>query len=259
MPDDRPQVQQYPPIAISERQPLPLGENLWEPTGDRVIDIQREEIWTRFNQYAQIELDQLNATMYNDLAPVAAGLAEKDPELLRRHALGDFNIRAGFAFGYVENAHSIPNYEARLQKFAGALSAEISTITSDNPGVGNFINFEVQARLLEWKSAAGKRARALQNRNLESQITVSSESPEQQPLQCCEPSQGLNPSPRINSCLIKDWMTEEGYTVPELALRLRVSKRAITSILNQDRYHGNPAVTKLAREMNREIADLYEG
>jgi hypothetical protein len=67
------------------------------------------------------------------------------------------------------------------------------------------------------------------------------------------------PLARIKCEMVRDWMTEEGYTVPELAQRLGVSERVITSILNQDRYHGNPAVTKLAKEMNRDIADLYEG
>jgi len=62
---------------------------------------------------------------------------------------------------------------------------------------------------------------------------------------------------KLNTDLITKWMKTEGYTSTELASRLRVSGRAVSSMRRNGKYHGEPAITKLANLMERDADDLY--
>jgi hypothetical protein len=61
----------------------------------------------------------------------------------------------------------------------------------------------------------------------------------------------------LNTDLIKSWMREEGYDNQELAAKLHVSERAVSSLRNNSRFHGRKSVKKLATLMQREDTDLY--
>jgi hypothetical protein len=62
---------------------------------------------------------------------------------------------------------------------------------------------------------------------------------------------------RLDARRIAKWMDDEGYTNDELATRLKISVRAVSSMRNNGNYHGADAVTKLANLMNCEVSDLY--
>jgi hypothetical protein len=63
--------------------------------------------------------------------------------------------------------------------------------------------------------------------------------------------------PDLNVQLIEEWIKKEGYTNEELANTLNISRRTVSSIRNNGKYHGADAVTKLANLMKREPLDLY--
>ena len=52
-------------------------------------------------------------------------------------------------------------------------------------------------------------------------------------------------------------MLDEGYRNKDLAAQMKVSPRTISSILNDGKYHGLDAVTKLANLMKCDVEDLY--
>lgn len=56
---------------------------------------------------------------------------------------------------------------------------------------------------------------------------------------------------------INKWMEGEGYDNKELASKLLVSVRAVSSLRNNGQYHGGETVTKLANLMQVEVEDLY--
>ncbi|MFN7998613.1 MAG: hypothetical protein U0Q18_33630 [Bryobacteraceae bacterium] len=62
----------------------------------------------------------------------------------------------------------------------------------------------------------------------------------------------------VKTDLINKWMTEEGYTGKELAQKLGLSERTVSSIRRNGPYHGRKAVLKLATLMNRDEFDLYQ-
>jgi DNA-binding XRE family transcriptional regulator len=66
-----------------------------------------------------------------------------------------------------------------------------------------------------------------------------------------------NKKPQLNLALIRDWYADEGWTIEMLATKLGVSKRTVSSILNNGDYHGSKAVNKLAELMNLDVVDLY--
>ncbi len=69
-----------------------------------------------------------------------------------------------------------------------------------------------------------------------------------------EPISTNNPSPSESptASQIKAWMAEEGYDNKDLARKLSVSVRAISSLRNGGPYHGADTVNKLAKLMGCE-------
>lgn len=56
---------------------------------------------------------------------------------------------------------------------------------------------------------------------------------------------------------INQFVADEGYDNQELAEKLGVSERAVSSMRNNHKYHGRKAVEKLAKLMNLDATDLY--
>jgi hypothetical protein len=63
--------------------------------------------------------------------------------------------------------------------------------------------------------------------------------------------------PLLNVELINQLIGEEGYTNIELAEKLHLSPRALTSMRKNQSYHGRSAVQKLANLMGRDATELY--
>ncbi len=63
--------------------------------------------------------------------------------------------------------------------------------------------------------------------------------------------------PALDVHAIETWMDDQGWTNETLARKLKVSKRTISSIRNNGKYHGDSAITKLANLMGRNPEDLY--
>jgi DNA-binding Xre family transcriptional regulator len=61
----------------------------------------------------------------------------------------------------------------------------------------------------------------------------------------------------LNVARIGAWMKDEGWTNEELAERLNISERTVSSIRNNGKYHGSDAVNKLANLMGCDPIDLY--
>lgn len=66
-----------------------------------------------------------------------------------------------------------------------------------------------------------------------------------------------NNSSTLNVELIGNWIQEEDYSNKELAEKLNISERAVSSLRNNGKSHGREAVTKLANLMKRDVDDLY--
>lgn len=64
--------------------------------------------------------------------------------------------------------------------------------------------------------------------------------------------------PALDAVRIRKWMADEGYDVPTLALQLKKSERAVTSLLNGGDYHGRKVLGKVANLMGCDVSDLYQ-
>jgi hypothetical protein len=64
--------------------------------------------------------------------------------------------------------------------------------------------------------------------------------------------------PALDAVRIREWMADEGYDVPTLAVQLKKSERAITSLLDGGDYHGRNVLGKLANLMGCDVSDLYQ-
>jgi hypothetical protein len=62
---------------------------------------------------------------------------------------------------------------------------------------------------------------------------------------------------KLNLALIGKFIEEEGYTNDDLATKLNISSRAVSSLRNDGDYHGAAAFTKLANLMKCEVEDLF--
>ena len=67
------------------------------------------------------------------------------------------------------------------------------------------------------------------------------------------------PRPRLDTDRIEKWMQEEGYDNRELAEKLHISRRVVSSMVNNGEYHGRRAIEKLAKLMGLDAFDLYRG
>ena len=68
---------------------------------------------------------------------------------------------------------------------------------------------------------------------------------------------GREPVHPLNLEFIDQWISREGYTNKELAEKLHCSVRTISSMRNNESYHGRRTVQKLAALMNCHETDLY--
>ena len=126
------------------------------------------------------------------------------------------------------------------------------------------IENELNTRLREWT----KRARAAELAAL--QATARTGPAQSNPLEkvaiaaiganaVSHPSPEVSPpqKPRLYVELIGKWMQDEGYKNEELAARLNISIRSVSSLRNNGDYHGDDAVIKLANLMKCDAEDLY--
>jgi plasmid maintenance system antidote protein VapI len=61
----------------------------------------------------------------------------------------------------------------------------------------------------------------------------------------------------LNVDLINQWMIKEAYNGAELAEKLEVHLRTITSLRRNQKNHGRKVVQKLANLMGLDVMDLY--
>jgi hypothetical protein len=72
-----------------------------------------------------------------------------------------------------------------------------------------------------------------------------------------EPQPRLAQGAVLDTHRINRWITDEGYDNPQLADKLGITLRAVSSMRNNQKYHGRHAVEKLAKLMQVDAADLY--
>jgi DNA-binding Xre family transcriptional regulator len=72
-----------------------------------------------------------------------------------------------------------------------------------------------------------------------------------------QPESSVPNKQKLNLGLIGKFIEDEGYKNDDLAARLGMSLRAVSSLRNDGEYHGAEALTKLANLMKCEVEDLF--
>ena len=166
-------------------------------------------------------------------------------EFLRRTT-----IEAGAEKGFERSGHQLP---AMISNWGGAILPEVQREFEKSAEWKRFRDGLLEvAELQADRATPGSRpgiAEAFPRRT-----GVAATAGVQKPA-CPDPGEAARPL--LNVDLINQWIVEEEYSDTELAKKLHLSVRAVSSMRNNRSYHGRSAVQKLANLMGRDATELY--
>jgi hypothetical protein len=196
-------------------------------------------------------------------------------EFLRRTA-----IEAGAEKGFDPSGHPLPTM---ISNWSGAILPEVQRELEKSPEWKRFTDGLLElAELQAGRTTAGSRPGTVEtvplaDMNLAQGTGVPAATAAVQQAACPDLGEAARPAdtestaqphaaefvegrgarPLLNVDLINQWIIAEGYNNTELAQKLHLSLRAVTSMRKNQSYHGRRAVQKLANLMGRDATELY--